>query len=73
MKATLEFNLPDDKEDFDLATRALSWYSIVWDMDQYLRSRLKYEDSLSEDSYKALEEAREKLREIINDKGVTLE
>lgn len=72
MKAILEFNLPDDKEDFDLATKALDWYSVAWDMDQYLRSRIKYEDSLTDEAHEVLQDARTKLREIINEKGVTL-
>ena len=42
MKAILEFNLPDDQEDFKMATNALSWYAVCWDLDQELRAKTKY-------------------------------
>jgi hypothetical protein len=37
MKAkTLEFNLPEDKQDFDFATQGSDWWNVCWDMDQWL-------------------------------------
>ena len=38
MKATLEFNLPEDKEDFDFATNGINYYSALVEFDQWLRS-----------------------------------
>jgi hypothetical protein len=74
MKAVLEFNLPKDKDDFELATKGGKWYGVVWDMDQWLRGHIKYApDEMSEEAYKAFEECREKLREIIDDNGVNLD
>jgi hypothetical protein len=73
MKAVIEFNLPEDKEDFNLATRAIEWYSTVWDLDQYLRSRLKYEDTLTQEAHDALQEVRDKLYDVLRDKGLTFE
>ena len=34
MKAILEFNLPEDKENFDLANNALNYYSALFEFDQ---------------------------------------
>jgi len=42
MKAILEFNLPDDQQDFDLATSGLKFWSVLWDLDQSLRAKTKY-------------------------------
>ena len=43
MKAILEFNLPDDKVEFDTASKAMDWAILVWDLEQHIRNRLKYQ------------------------------
>ena len=74
MKAILEFELPEDKQDFDFATQGSNWWNVCWEMDQWLRGQLKHPpDDMSDDTYKALEECREKLREIINDNNLNLD
>ena len=71
MKAILKFDLPEEQNEFELAVNAYKWYSVVWDMDQYLRSQTKYApDSMSEETYKAFSEAREKLCQILNQNDV---
>ena len=67
MKATLEYNLPEDQDDFELATKGGKWYGVVWQMDQWLRAQNKY---MPDDTYF---EVRQKLREIMNDNGVSLD
>ena len=68
MKAILEFNLPDDQDDFKKATDGYKWALAAWDMDQYLRSQTKYApDSMPEEVYNALQEARDKLHEIVQE------
>ena len=74
MKATLEFNLPDDNVEFQLANNASKWYSVAWDMDQYLRSQTKYApDSMPQEVYDALSKTRDQLREIMTDNGVNFD
>lgn len=74
MKAILEFNLPDDQEDFKLATNALSWYSVCWELDQDLRAKTKYaSDDLSQDKYDAYEEIRDTLRELMSSRDVSFD
>jgi len=73
MKATLEFNLPDDNHDFELASRAVKWYSAMWELDQFLRSKVKYDESLSDDAHEAFQEARDKLYEILNDNSISFD
>ena len=67
MKATLEYNLPDDQEDFNYATNGFNYYHALYEFDQWLRSEYKYNGK--EDMY----EVREKLREIILDNNVKLD
>ena len=73
MKATLEFNLPDDQEDFQDAVNGLKWRVMVWNFDQHLRSQLKYNDNLSEEQYKVYEEIRDFLWEKMNEDGLSLD
>ena len=43
MKAILEFILPDDKTEFDAASKAMDWAILAWDLEQHIRNRLKYQ------------------------------
>lgn len=67
MEAIIKYNLPDDQVDFNLAVNGHKWYLLAWDLDQYFRSRLKYEEGISEQAYDAVQEARDKLRELMGD------
>ena len=64
MKAILEFNLPEDNQEFELHTKALKIYSTLWDLDLWLRSEIKYNN---QEHY---EPVREKLREIMADNRI---
>ena len=67
MKATLEFNLPEDRDDFNYATNGFNYYMALVEMDEWLRSEYKYNDK--EEMY----EVREKLREIILENNVKID
>ena len=43
MKAILEFILPDDKVEFEAATKSMDWAILAWDMEQFIRNKLKYQ------------------------------
>ncbi len=74
MKAVLKYNLPEDALDFKLALRSSDVYSVLWDLDQWLRSNTKYApDSMPEDEYKAYEDCRKKLYEIMKEADVRLD
>jgi hypothetical protein len=71
MKATLTFNLPEDKDEFRMATTGASMYNVLWEMDQWLRSNTKYApDTMSEDTYSAFQQCRNRLREIMGENGI---
>ena len=72
MKAVLEFNLPDDKDDFELATKGSKMYYVLWQLDQLLRAKTKYaSDDLPQDKFDAYQEIRDELREFMLDNGVS--
>ncbi len=76
MKAILEFNLDEPEESLDhlRAVKSLNIMSVLWEFDMYLRSQLKYnEDNLSDGAYEALDKAREKLYEVMNDQHVSFD
>ena len=72
MKATLEFNLPEDKVDFDLALQGSDWKHVCWEMDQLLRKRIKYDESLSEEQLRVYEGVREEFWKFMNENNVDL-
>jgi len=43
MKALLKFDLPEDNEEFETATKAMDWALTVWHIDQFIRNKIKYE------------------------------
>ena len=68
-KVTIEFDSIEDNEELTLYINGMKWYSLAWELDQYMRSRLKYSE-LSEEVYKELSETREKLHEIMREEGL---
>ena len=74
MKAILEFNLPEDQQDFDLANSGMKFWSVLWELDQSLRSKTKYApDSLPQDKYDAYQEIREELRELMLNNDISFD
>ena len=71
-KVTIEFNSIEEQQELELCINASKWYSIVWDYSEYLRTKIKYGE-LSDDAYKAIEEVREKLHELLNDEGLKID
>ena len=66
MKATLEFNLPEEEEQFDVATKAMDWVLLAWDIDQFMRNKIKYE----QDRDGILQLVRDRLNFNMEEKGL---
>ena len=50
MKAILEFELPDDQSEYELAVDAPKMYNALWDIKQLIRSKVKHNpDGLTDD------------------------
>lgn len=72
MKARLEFNLPEENDDFQSAINGHKYKSAIWDFDQLLRSEMKYKE-LSEETYNAYKWCREELRKILLEDNLFIE
>ena len=68
--ATLTF---DDENDLLTAINGYKFKLALWQVDQFLRSEMKYNDKLTSEQYDYAEIVRNKLHEFINDFNVTLE
>jgi hypothetical protein len=69
MKAILEFELPEDKEHFDVASKGMDWALVVWDMDQIMHKKVKYEE-LSDDSRLVIEDLRLTMSDMLINRGL---
>jgi hypothetical protein len=72
-KATIQFNLPEEQSEFDLANNASKYYSVLWDLDQYLRNFVKYpsdrEDPILTDT---MAKVRDELWRLMNEHNLDL-
>ncbi len=60
MKAILTFNLPEESEEHQTALDGWKWQSLVQELDNHLKGKLKH-SNLTEEAYKELDELRGKL------------
>ena len=72
MKAVLEFNLPEDRGEFELAQKAGSLQALLQDFDNWLRGKIKYEDNLSDAEHDLLQVVRDELYSISRDLDVNI-
>ena len=68
MKATLNYTLPDEQQEFQDAVNGIKWKSAMWDLDQRLRGLIKHApDSMDETEHKTYQMVRTMLHEIVID------
>lgn len=72
MKAILEFNLPEENHEFLNATQGAKMKSILWEMREYLRRRLKYDD-YNNDQFEVLESCKNKLTDLLFEESIDLD
>lgn len=63
---------PDDKDKLEMMQHGWKYRSCLFEMDQYLRGRIKYE-KLTEEVAENLQKARTRLWEIIEEHGAEIE
>ena len=68
----LKFN-EEDFEDARLALDGWKWKMAMWDLDQHLRSEIKYNEKLSAEADEAYQAIRDKIREILHDSNLNIE
>lgn len=71
MKAILEFNLPDENYEYLNATNGTKFRSVLWDLDQWMRAKLKYEE-LPDGQYDAIKQTRDQLRTLLQDENIDI-
>lgn len=67
MKATLEFTLPEESEDFDIHMRAVPMYVFIEEFGSFLRRKYKHEEPTSDAAYAEYEAIRDKWFEMVNE------
>ena len=72
MKAILEFNLPEENHEFLNATQGAKMKSVLWEMREYLRHRLKYED-YNNDEFEVLNDCQCKLTDLLFEENIDLD
>jgi len=74
MEAILKYNLPEDKEDFEMAINASKISSLLFDYDQWLRSQIKYApDEMKQEKLEAFEECREMLHAMLKEDNLNID
>lgn len=71
MKAVLEFSLPEDQDDFDIATNGWKYRSVLCEIDNFLRLKLKYEE-LAPGEGGAYDKTRTELWNLLNERNVDI-
>lgn len=72
MKAILEFNLDEEREQFDNACNGTKWKCLVWEFDQHLRTQIKYNDKLSEEQHNVYADVSKVLYDMMNEDNLGL-
>ena len=72
-KIILEFDSFEEAEDARTALDGYKWKLAMWDLDQHLRSELKYNEKISGETDAAYDAVRERIREILESYNLNLE
>ena len=72
MKATLEFNLPEDEVEYYCANKGTAMLNVLWELKQELRSLRKYSE-LKENQYDIVEKIEDFLFRSLNDNEINLD
>lgn len=73
MKGTLEFNLPEDQNEFETCQNGPTYIGAIQEFDNKLRQVLKYgSEEVSTATLEAYSEIRKKLHDTCNDAGFSV-
>jgi hypothetical protein len=71
MKAILEFNLPEEQDEFEMAQSGGKYNVVLFDVMNDIRSKLKYEN-LTENEDKIYESVRDMIMRYLDQYGVKI-
>jgi len=76
----LKFNLPEEQEDFENTINGSKWKSAIWNLDQKLRSVVKYNNSIidlqklaTNEEIEVADKLRELIRELLDEYNLKLD
>ena len=68
MRATLEFELPEDHENYRQAADGMNWANAMWDLEQFIRTETKYKsEEYSEGELNVYRFMRDKINDLMNE------
>jgi hypothetical protein len=71
---TIKYQLPEEEVDFHYANNGLNYLLVLWDLDQYLRSQIKWNgDSYTDKEYELLGKVRDELHRCMLERNVSLD
>lgn len=73
MKGIIQYNLPEENEEFQTAINGSKYKLLIWDLDQYLRGEIKYNSKLSHDTCNAFELVRDFIRKELIENNISIE
>ena len=74
MKAIIEFELPEDQNEYEKANNANKMYMALWDIRQLFRSKLKYNsDGLNDEQLEQWEAMRGDFFDILDNNDLKLD
>lgn len=69
----LKFDSIEEADDARDALDGYKWKLAMWDLDQELRNKVKYDENLPANVAEAFELLRDKIRDILNDYNLKME
>ena len=72
MKAKLIFNLPEENHEWKNAIDGSSMRSTLWEYDQRMRSKVKYED-LTDEQHQVYQGCRDHLRTLLYENNIDID
>jgi hypothetical protein len=73
MKATLEFNLPEEAQEFRTAINGWKFKSVLNEINEDLRSKIKWQDDMSDEVRFALQAVRDDMYQRLSEHNINLE
>lgn len=72
MKSILEFNLPEESQEFRTAINGWKYKSVLIEINEHLRSKIKWEE-MSDEVMTALINVREDIYQRLSEHNISLE
>jgi hypothetical protein len=71
MKVTFDFDMSEDRDDFNIYSKAPDMHTALWEMSQYLRRCVKYHQDEYGD-YETFSKVQDEFDSILSDHNISL-